>query len=293
MAYTGTIPDAGTSTEMNSYVEQFRSNVIHLAQQKTSRLRSAVRNVTVKGEKHNIERLGFVEAHQKTTRHALTPIMDTPHSRRVLSMNDYQWADLVDEEDKIRMLISPESEYAKSGAKALGRQFDREIITALGGNSVDGDGNNVALSAGQIIAHGSTGMTIAKLLEIKQKLDANEVDKEDRFIVMKADDYTDLLNTTEVTSGDYNTVRALVRGEIDTFMGFKFLHTELLDTTTNVNTCFAWQKNAMCLGIGRDIITRMDPRPDVSYAQQVYLAFTAGAIRVEEEGVVQFSTDHS
>ena len=59
--------------------------------------------------------------------------MDTPHSRRKVTMDDYDWADLIDNEDKVRMLISPQSEYAQAGAWAMGRAMDDAIITAATG----------------------------------------------------------------------------------------------------------------------------------------------------------------
>ena len=258
-----------------------------------SRLRSAVRNETVRGEKYNFERLGVSEAVQKTARHSLTPILDAPHSRRVLDMTDWQWGDLVDEEDKLRLIISPESEYAKSGAKAMGRQMDRLIIEALGGDSVDGDGNTVALPADNIIPDGGEGMTISKLLDAKYILDSNEVDENDRYFAMKADDIMSLLNTTEISSIDYNTRKSLVDGRVTYFMGFNIIRTELLDTTSDVNTTFAFHKSHVGLGVGRDVVTRIDQRPDLSYAWQVYLAFTAGATRIDEAGVVQVETSYA
>jgi len=280
------------STVDKAYVEQFRDNVVQLAQQDMSRLRSCVRNESVRGDKFNFERLGVSEAIQKTARHSITPIMDAPHSRRTLSMTDWQWADLVDEEDKLRMIISPESEYAKSGAMAMGRQFDRLIIAAMSGNSVDGDGSTVALPIEQKIAVGGA-MSIAAMTEAKRIMDENEVASNDRYFAMKAADIEALLNTTEVTSADYNTVRALVKGEIDTYLGFKIIRTELLTTTVAANTCLAWQKDHVGLGVGRDVVSRIDQRKDLSYAWQVYLAFTAGAIRIQEEGVVEVTTDYA
>ena len=98
------IPDAGTSTIDVAFIEAFKSNVIHLCQQKPSRLRSTVDTMTVKAEIANVERIGAQESVEKTTRHTPTPILDVPHSRRRFPMQDWQWADLIDEEDEIRML---------------------------------------------------------------------------------------------------------------------------------------------------------------------------------------------
>jgi len=279
------IPDAGTSTIDEAFVQAFKSNVVMLSQQKPSKLRPHVSEMTVKGETANVERLGAREAVEKTTRHTPTPILDAPHSRRKFGMQDFQWADLVDEEDQLRILISPKSEYAQAGAWAMNRQYDNLIISAMGGNATDGDGASVALPAGQKVAAGGP-MDMDAVLSAKQILDENEVDSSDRFMVCKAADMMAMLGTTEVASSDFNTIKALVRGEFTTWLGFTWIQTELLPD----NTAYAWHKSGMRLGVGRDVVTRIDKRPDVSYADQVYLAFTAGATRVEDEKVVEITT---
>ena len=279
------IPDAGTSTVDAAFVEAFKSNVIHLSQQHPSRLRPTVDSMTVKAETANVERMGNKEAVEKTTRHTPTPILDVPHDRRKLTMQDFQWADLVDEEDQIKMLISPKSEYAKAAAWAMNRQYDRLIVSAATGNSTDGDGAAVALPASQKIGTAGGGLTLDLVLEAKEKLDANEVDSASRYMVLNSAAMSDLLGTTEVASSDFNTIKALVRGEVNQWMGFSIIHTELVAETTAQVLCY--HKSAIRLGIGRDIVTRVDKRFDVSYADQVYAAFTAGATRVEEEKIVQ------
>ena len=279
------IPDAGTSSVDAAFVEAFKSNVIHLSQQHPSRLRPTVDSMTVKAETANVERMGNKEAVEKTTRHTPTPILDVPHDRRKLTMQDFQWADLVDEEDQIKMLISPKSEYAKAAAWAMNRQYDRLIVSAATGNSTDGDGAAVALPASQKIGTAGGGLTLDLVLEAKEKLDANEVDSASRYMVLNSAAMSDLLGTTEVASSDFNTIKALVRGEVNQWMGFSIIHTELVAETTAQVLCY--HKSAIRLGIGRDIVTRIDKRFDVSYADQVYAAFTAGATRVEEEKIVQ------
>ena len=274
------------NTISKAFVEQFKSNVIHLSEQQGSRLRGFVTTDSVTGEKFNFERVGNVAAVEKTTRHTNTPVLDVPHSRRVGTMKDYQWADLVDREDKVRMLINPESAYAKAGANAMGHTFDDLIIAAATGNATDGDGGTIALPAAQKIAVGTTGLTIDKLLAARKIANLNEV-TEDMCMVVGAKQIDDLLNSTEVTSADYNSVKALVKGEIDTFMGFKFILSNRLALATNTRSCIAFSKSAMGLGIGADVDTRIDERADKSYAKQVYLAFTAGATRIEDEKVIQ------
>ena len=127
-------------------------------------------------------------------------------------MTDYEYADLVDDQDKIRMLISPESTYAKAAAAAIGRAMDDEIIAALGGTAKTGvsGGTSTALPSGQKIAHGSAGLTIAKLVSAKKILDQNSVDPSiERYIVVSPEQIEDLLNSTTVTSADFNSVNTL------------------------------------------------------------------------------------
>ena len=276
-----------------AFVEQYKSNVFHLAQQKGSKLRDAVRTESIVGKSHFFERIGSTAAVKRTSRHADTPRVDTPHSRRKVTMDDYDWADLIDDSDKVRLLISPQSEYAKAGAYAMGRTMDDVIIAAATGNAFGGvsGGSTIALPAGQKIAHGSTGLTIAKLISAKDKLDAANVDPDEaRVLVCSAKQISDLLGTTQITSADFNSVKALVQGDIDTFMGFKFIRSERLGTDSNGNRqVLAFTNTSMGLALGKDIQTKISERADKNYSTQVYLCMTIGATRVEDEKVIEIA----
>jgi hypothetical protein len=276
-----------------AFVEQYKSNVFHLAQQKGSKLRDAVRTESIVGKSHFFERIGSTAAVKRTSRHADTPRVDTPHSRRKVTMDDYDWADLIDDSDKVRLLISPQSEYAKAGAYAMGRTMDDVIIAAATGNAFGGvsGGSSIPLPAGQKIAHGSTGLTIAKLISAKEKLDAANVDPDEaRVLVCSAKQISDLLGTTQITSSDFNSVKALVQGDIDTFMGFKFIRSERLGTDSNGNRqVLAFTNTSMGLALGKDIQTKISERADKNYSTQVYLCMTIGATRVEDEKVIEIA----
>ena len=280
-----------------AFVEQYKSNVFHLAQQKGSRLRDAVRTETVVGKAHFFERIGSTAALKRTSRHSDTPRVDTPHSRRKLTMDDYDWADLIDNEDKVRMLISPSSEYAQAGAWAMGRAMDDAIIDAASGNAFGGvaGGSTVALPSAQKIVHGSAGLSVTKLIEAKEILDANSVDPEEpRYCVVTSKQLSDLLAITQITSADFNSVKALVQGEIDTFMGFKFIRTERLDTNSSSNRLvLAFAQSGIGLAVGQDINTRISERADKNYATQVFLSMTIGATRIEDEKVVEIECTES
>ena len=276
-----------------AFVEQYKSNVFHLAQQKGSKLRDAVRTESIVGKSHFFERIGSTAAVKRTSRHADTPRVDTPHSRRKVTMDDYDWADLIDDSDKVRLLISPQSEYAKAGAYAMGRTMDDVIIAAATGNAFGGvsGGSTIALPAGQKIAHGSTGLTIAKLISAKEKLDAANVDPDEaRTIVCSAKQISDLLGTTQITSADFNSVKALVQGDIDTFMGFRFIRSERLGLDGNSNRqVLAFTNTSIGLALGKDIQTKISERADKNYSTQVYLCMTIGATRVEDEKVIEIA----
>lgn len=201
------------STQVTTaFVNQFSSNVAMLSQQMGSLLRGAVDTESVTGEKAFFDQVGEAAAVARTSRHGDTPLVETPHSRRMVGLTTYEWADLIDDADKVRMLIDPTSSYARAAAAAIGRAMDDVIIDALGGTAKTGKEGTTSTSfpAGQKIAHGSAGLTIAKLVEAKKKLDANSVDPSiKRYIVVSPEQIEDLLNSTTVTSSDFNTVNTL------------------------------------------------------------------------------------
>tara|TARA_R100000541_G_scaffold9610_4_gene17363 strand:+ start:1240 stop:2112 length:873 start_codon:yes stop_codon:yes gene_type:complete len=278
-----------------AFVEQYSSNVSMLAQQMGSRLRAAVDVENIVGKNGFFDQVGVTAAVQRTSRHADTPQIDTPHSRRRLSLSSYEWADLIDDQDKVRMLIDPTSSYAKAAAAAMGRAMDDVIISALQGSAQAGvaGATAVALPSGSKFATSdqSDGLTIAKLIAAKKFFDLNDVDPSiPKYIVAGATQMSDLLGTTQVTSSDFNTVKALVQGDIDTFMGFKFILSNRLNfdaTNTDDRLAFAFSQDALKLGIGKDITAKIDVRADKSYATQVYTCMDIGAVRMEENKVFQ------
>ena len=205
-------------------------------------------------------------------------------------MVDYEYADLIDNQDKVRSLIDPTSSYALAAAYALGRAQDNEIIAAATGNAYTGETGSTStpLGAGQAITEsGTAGLTIAKLRTAKEKLDNGNVDPSiARFIAVGPRQVTDLLGTTEVTSSDYNTVKALANGDINSFLGFKFIVTNQLSIASSKRLCIAWAQDGMKLALGQDIMTRIDERSDKGYSTQVYVCQSIGATRMEEAKVV-------
>ena len=281
------------STQITTaFVNQFSSNIQMLSQQMGSLLRNAVDVESVNGEKAFFDQVGSAAAQLRTTRHADTPLIDTPHSRRMLTLADYEYADLIDDQDKVRLLVDPTSTYARAAAAAMGRAMDDVIIAAAFADAATGkDGSTTTAfdTANNQIAAGATGLTLAKLIEAKEILDSGDVDPSiPRYIAVSPKQVTDLLNNTTVTSSDYNTVKALAMGEINSFVGFQFIVTNRLGVDgASARRVIAWAADGIKLGIGKEPTARIDERADKSYATQVYYAMTLGATRMEEKKVVE------
>jgi hypothetical protein len=281
-----------STTISTAFVQQFSSNIAMLSQQMGSLLRSSVDVESVNAEKAFFDQVGVAAAVARTTRNSDTPLMDTPHTRRMVTMTDYEYADLIDSQDKIRMLADPTSTYARAAAAAMGRAMDDVIIAAMYGAAKTGasGSTSVAFPSSQQIAHGSAGLTIAKLLEAKEILDANSVDPSiPRYLVASPKQMSDLLGTTQVTSSDFNTVKALVQGSVDSFMGFKFISSNRLPHNGTSRQVFAYAQDGLKCAIGKEPTAKIDERADKSYSTQIYYCQTLGATRMEEEKIVEIA----
>jgi hypothetical protein len=281
------------------FVQQYTTNVQLLLQQKGSKLRGTVSTGSYSGKAAKaVEQVGAVNAQKRTQRHGDTPLISTPSDARWIYPVDYEWADLIDDQDKLRMLIDPQSSYAQNGAYALGRAMDDEIISAFFGTAKTGENGstNTSFATGtqQIaVATGSTGATglnIAKLREAKKILMENEVDidNEQLFCVITAEQHDDLLNEAQAISLDYNTRPVLVDGRITAFMGFNFVHCERLGVdASSYRRVPVYAKSGVHLGMWNDINTQISERADKGYSTQVYCKGTFGATRTEEKKVVE------
>lgn len=271
-------------------VQQYNSNISLLSQQKMSRLTAAVRNETIHAEFEYFDYIGPVQAQPRGARHSATPQYDTPHSRRRVTAASYNWADLIDNPDKLRMLADPTSAYAVNAVMAFNRAKDKIIVDAAFGTAYTGKNGatSVTFPASQTIAANSTGLTIEKLVAARKLFWQNEVDESiPLYACVTSNQLENLLAATEIRSSDYNNVKALVHGEVDTFMGFTFIRYEGLPVASKVRDCLFWAKDGIMLATGENITTRISERPDLNYSTQVYVEMDLGAARMEEAKVVK------
>lgn len=276
-----------------SYVETFGKNVHMLAEQRASRLRGTVMDEDAVGESFTVERIGGVEVNEVTSLHGDTPLNSTPHSRRIGYIKDYDVADLIDRTSQVKKLIELNSPYTMRHAGAMGRAIDLEVISALGGSAAEGKNGAtlVALPAEQKIAVAATGLTVAKLISARELLDAAEVDDFlTRYLVCSSKQISDLLEDPEVTSSDYNTVKALVKGEVDEYMRFKFIRSEQLSVDgSGDRLCYGYVQGAVRMAFPRMPSTVANTRPDKRNATQIYTDGSWGAVRAEDVMVTEIA----
>lgn len=287
-----------------AFVDQFKDNVYHLTQQKGSKLRGSVRVERVVGRTGFYEQLGATSARKRTSRHADTPRMDTPHARRKVTLEDYDWADLVDGEDQVRMLINPSSMYAEAGAMALGRAMDDAIVAAADGTAYTGSDGTTSTSydsnmtvdvqvVGPGVSAADAGLNVAKILAAAEKLGSNDVDPdEEKYMIVNARQIKSLLNDTRISSHDYNVVKPLVEGKVSRFGGFNIIPCNRITTDANGDDkVLYWAKGGLLLGVGKDIMSRISERDDKNYAMQAFCCMSIGATRMEEARVGYIECD--
>lgn len=283
------------------YNQQYTSNVQLLVQQRGSKLRDCVSFGSYTGKAAKaVEQVGPVAARKRTTRHADTPLISTPAAARWVFPVDYEWADLIDDEDRVRMLIDPQSPYATNGAYSMGRAIDDEIIEALFAIAKTGENgsSNTAWDTNKLVAASvgsTTGMNHAKIRAALELLLAAEVDIDnDRLhIALAATQLMELFGETSTISMDYVDGKPVVTGKIPMLYGFTFHQIERLDVTSTERQCAAWAESGMHLGMWNDISTSISTRHDKSDATQVLVKGTFGATRTEEAKVIQIQCTES
>lgn len=302
-----------------AFVQQYSTNIMMLLQQQGSKLRNAVMNYSFQGKAASMaEQFGAVAPVRNQSRHSDTPLISTPQDKRWIYPNDYDWADLIDQQDRLRMLIDPSGPYTQAGVMAMGRAIDDEIISGFFNANNTGENGTVSTStlysfnsnsqsvASTVGASAATGLNIAKLRRAKRILMEAyvDVDNDPLFAVITAKQHDDLLNEAQAISLDYNTQPVLVNGKISSFMGFNFIVTERIpggagfnaainpaistgSTDGTYTTGSRWMvpvfaKSGLALGLWNDIQASVDRRPDKRNSWQVYVTGTFGSARLEE-----------
>ena len=296
------MPDAITT-----YFEtEYSKNWEMLAQQTDSRLGAAVTPTTITGKRRKFNQLDVGSMSEVTERKGDTPDGDSTGQSYWLYRRKFERVIVFDEDDEVQLgtIALPNSEEVQSMTASSNRTKDDVIIQAfdatryIGENGTQSDSFLSAMSiAVDYVASGSTansGLTLAKIARAKKLLDEQEVEDGERYFVHAAQQLQDMLLVDKMTSEDYASVKALVDGKIDRFLGFKFIRSERLsrNTSTDVRTCFAWHKSGIKFAEGGRNV-HMDVLPSKRHCQQIRGVYRCGAVRTQNEKVVRIYTDES
>lgn len=291
-----------------AFKDTYRRNFEPLVQQRVSKLLSGVDVQTgiekIAGERHYIDQIGTREPTQVTTRHPDSPQNEQDFLRRAMTMTDWHDGLIIDKTDVFRTLDNPANSVTTAMRRGFARQIDRIIRDAATGDSFSGHtggttetlqpANKVAVDYVESGNAANSNLTIGKLRRTLEILEGFDVDTDDLHFAAHPSQKHALLTDDEITSVDFNSVKALVNGEINTFLGFTFHWLTILSKSGNNRTCFGWDRNGIVCGFAKQPTVEMDPaRSDKSFHPYLYTAMTIGSIRIEEERVVEVLCDES
>ncbi len=244
----------------------------------------------VEGSTVKFPKIGKGSATVRLAQTSVTPL-NTTYSSVTATMEDYIAAEYSDIFNQLKVNFSDRQELVQVVAGAIGRRMDQVILDAFTASSST---NTVANSIGG----SNTNLNVAKLRATKKAMDTKNVPAQDRHIIVHANNMDNLLSETSVTSSDFNTVKALVEGSVDTFLGMKF-HVlgdrdegGLAIDGSSDRVCFAFHKDAMGMGIGMNETSRVDYIPEKT-SFLVASMFSAGAVAIDPDGITKITCRES
>ena len=277
----------------NAFVTLFDAEVKQ-AYQSESVLRQAVRlRSGVQGQTYKFNKLGKGSATARIPQTDVTPLNVT-YSQVTATMSDYNAAEYSDIFHQAKVNFDERSELVQVVSKAIGRRIDQLVIDALNGAS------GASTVAKNVVTSGSaanSNLNVGKLIAAKKALDAKNVPFDDRCIAVHANNLAGLLGDGRAVSGDFASIKALVSGEINTFMGMKFIvlgdrDEGGLPLSTNDRSVFAFHRSA--IGMAEN----MAQKTEINYVPEktsflVNSMFSAGAVSIDDEGIVKVTCDES
>mgnify|MGYP003124754993 CR=1 FL=1 len=266
----------------NAFVTLFDSEVKQAYQGQrllagVTRERAGVEGSTVKFPK-----IGKGSATIRVPQTDVTPL-NVSYSQVTATMEDYIAAEYSDIFNQQKVNFNERQELVQVVSGAIARRMDQVVLDAIAATGTTAITNDIGGT--------DSNLNVTKLREAKKTLDAKNVPAEGRCILVHANNLSSLLGETEVTSSDFNTVRALVTGEVDTFLGFKFItlgdrdEGGLAVDGSADRTIFAFHRDAVGLGVGMGQQSRVDYIPEKT-SFLVASMFSAGAVAIDDEGII-------
>ena len=277
----------------NAFVTLFDAEVKQAYQSESSLLSCVRLRQGVTGQTYKFPKLGKGTATARIPQTDVTPLNVT-YSQVTASMSDYNAAEYSDIFHQAKVNFDERSELVQVVSKAIGRRMDQLIIDALNSASSPSTVAKTVVTSGSAAA---SNLNVGKLIAAKKALDAKNVPFDDRHIVVHANNLAGLLGDERAISSDFASIKALVSGEINTFLGFKFYvlgdrDEGGLPLSTNDRSVFAFHRSACGMA------TNMAQKTEINYVPEktsflVNSMFSAGAVAIDDEGIVKITADES
>lgn len=278
------------------YTTQFDNNWNARLGQFKSRLDPWITFEEFNGERLRKSRIGNVTGRVITDRKGATRVSEVDYDLRWGNRQAVDVTQTFAEDDALNLgsLVLPTSPVLMEHTRAYNKDIDLTAITAASGAVLTGQAGTTSstLPGTQTIVHGGTGLTIAKLIAARAILDEADIDDDSdaRVLTVTPKQITDLLGTTQVTSADFNSVKALAAGQIDSFMGFKFVTfnsgtNSPLTKVSTTRSCVGWIRGAVHVFRGAKK-THMDLLPQEQHTLQLRSVWHRGGMRLHDEAVV-------
>lgn len=276
------------------YRTTFATNVELLLSNGGSILRPHVMEMPITGEKATVvDQFGTVRGVEDTDRYGDTPVMTVPRDRRWVFPRKQHWGTVIEEFDKLKTVLDPTSMIVKGAGEGLGENLDYDVILPafFGDARVGGGGENTESfdSVNSVVAHGGTGMTVAKIQAAHKKFRQAKVKltMERPKLAMTAQQEDELFNDVKAIHGDYIQGRPLEKGMLPSLFNFDFVYLEDLPKVGNVRRCPAWVPSGLVLGMEKTITSFLERSPGKKYNYVPYLYFVAGATRTQQGKVLE------
>ena len=281
------------SATTNAAIASYDSET-KLAYQGASALRGRVKLKTgVTGAAHFFQKLGSGVAVQHTSHELITPA-DYSHSKVAATLSNWRVGDYTDLFDQAETTVDERADLAKSNAMAIGRAEDQLVIDALDAAT------SLAGTVDEDLGGTNSLINADKLRRARKYLVAKGAGNEELTFVINAAGQEGALAETEITSADYQTMRALVDADMDKKYAFGFRWVVIEDRaegglptgSTNIRLCFAFARSAVGLATAMEPTTRVDFIPErASWLSQGMLK--AGSTVIDSNGVVEVQSYES
>lgn len=274
---------ANTNAAVISYDTEVKQ-----AYQGSSVLRSRVKVKSgVTGQLHDFRRMGAGVASQHSSAELITP-QDYSHTKVPAVLSNWRIGEYTDLFDQAETTVDERAELAQANATAIGRAEDQLIIDALDAAT------SLAGTVDEDLGGTNSPINADKLRRAKRLLVAKQARGGDHTLVINAVGLEGALAETEVTSSDYQTMKALVDADLDQKKAFGFTFIVLEDRaegglplgSAQIRLCFAFDRAAVGLATAIEPTTRVDFIPErMAWLSQA--ALKAGAAVIDSGGVVE------